>query len=122
MKTEAIINGEVYVLKSSVGLSKPAKELKGLKYVLIRTYSAGVHVGYLKNKKDNEVTLLNSRRIYYWDGAATLSQLAKEGVSKPENCKFPCEVDEITLLNVIEIIPMTEKSRLSVSAVKVWTQ
>jgi hypothetical protein len=90
------------------------------KYVIIRTYSAGVFAGFLKDKKDNEVELLNARRLWYWDGAASLSQLAVDGVNKPENCKFPCEVDQIILTNVIEIITCTEKAFESIKAVQIW--
>lgn len=90
------------------------------KYVLVRTYSAGVHVGMLKSRNGKEVTLTNARRIWYWEGAATLSQLAMDGTSKPENCKFPCAVNEILLTEAIEIIPITDKARESIASVKVW--
>jgi hypothetical protein len=43
-----------------------------------------------------------------------LSQLATDGTSKPTNCKFPCEVDKIELLQVIEIIPITDKAKTSI--------
>lgn len=92
------------------------------KYVLVRTYSAGVHVGILKSRNGKEVTLTNARRIWYWEGAATLSQLAMDGTSKPENCKFPCAVNEILLTEAIEIIPITDKARESIASVKVWTK
>ena len=81
-----------------------------LQYVIIRTYSAGVHAGYLKEKNGLECTLVNARRIYFWDGAATLSQLAIEGTSKPDKCKFPCKVDKIHL-QWIEIIDCTDKAK-----------
>jgi len=92
------------------------------KYVLVRTYSAGVFVGYLKSKKDKEVILTNARRLWYWDGASSLSQLAMEGVTKPQNCKFPCEVTEITLTEAIEIIPVTEKAKKNIAGVLIWKQ
>jgi hypothetical protein len=92
------------------------------KYVLVRTYSAGVHVGILKSRNGKEVTLTNARRIWYWEGAATLSQLAMDGTSKPENCKFPCAVNEILLTEAIEIIPITDKARESIASVNVWTK
>jgi hypothetical protein len=121
MKDETVqVNGIEYVRKDSIKQSQPAKSLKGMKYVLIRTYSAGVFVGYLQSRKGNEAILLNARRLWYWDGAASLSQLAVNGVTKPENCKFPCEVEEITLLNIIEVIPVTEKARKSISEVAIW--
>ena len=90
------------------------------KYVIVRTYSAGVHAGTLKVRDGKEVVLTNVRRLWYWDGAASLSQLAVDGVSRPENCKFPCEVPEIVLTEAIEIIPTTDKARASIAGVKVW--
>ena len=89
-------------------------------YVLIRSDRAGVFVGYMKQRNGSEVELERARRLWYWDGAASLSQLAMDGVSKPENCKFPVEVDKITILGVIEIILVTDKARLSIKGVPVW--
>ena len=89
-------------------------------YVVVRTYSAGVHAGELVERKGKEVYLKNSRRLWYWDGAASLSQLAMEGVSKPENCKFPCEVSEIYLTEAVEIIPCTKNAMASIKGVKIW--
>lgn len=91
-------------------------------YVIVRTYTAGVHAGTLKSRKGKEVVLKNARRIWYWDGAASLSQLAMEGTSKPQNCKFPCEVSEIVLTEAIEIIPCTKKAIKSIRGIAVWRQ
>lgn len=90
------------------------------KYVLVRTYSAGVFAGYLESKEGREVVLTNVRRIWYWSGAASLSQLAMEGTSDPKNCKFPCEMDRVVLLEAIEIIDVTEKAKESIKSVPVW--
>jgi len=111
MKDEIVINGIIYIPKE--------KKIQA-DHVLVRTYSAGVHIGKLVKKEKDEVILRDARRLWYWDGAASLSQLAMEGVSKPENCKFPCEVTEITLLGCIEIIPCTEEAILSLDKVKIW--
>lgn len=94
-------------------------ELKS-NYVIVRTYSAGVFAGELVERKGKEVKLENARRLWYWDGAASLSQLAMEGVSKPQNCKFPCEVKEIILTEAVEIIPCTSKAQKSIKKVKEW--
>lgn len=59
------------------------------KYVIIRTRSAGVFAGVLKSYKAGEAILNNARRIWYWSGAASLSQLAVDGTSKPHECRFP---------------------------------
>lgn len=95
---------------------------KKLKYVIVRTYSAGVFAGELESRKGQEVVMRNARRLWYWDGAASLSQLAMEGTKKPENCKFPCEVDRVELLQAIEILDVTDVAKKSIKGVKVWQQ
>ena len=98
-----------------------AKKLDGLTYGIFRTYSAGVFAGYKKEMIGKEATVLHSRRLYYWAGAFTLSQLAEEGVAKPDDCQFPQEISgEHKLTEVIEFIPCTEKSRLSINSVKIY--
>ena len=51
------------------------------KYAVIRTYSAGVHVGVLQSQSGKEVTLTDARRIWSWRGAFTLSEISQKGVS-----------------------------------------
>ena len=118
-KPETIMIDDVKYVRSDLALEM-ATEVDGMKYCIIRTYSAGVHAGYIGAKDGKEVTLLNSRRIWKWDGAASLSELAVEGTSKPENCKFPCEVPTITLTEAIEIIPCTAKAKKSIKEVPLW--
>lgn len=98
------------------------KAMKKRKYVIVRTYSAGVFAGELESRKGQEVVLLNARRIWYWAGAASLSQLAMEGTSMPKQCKFPCSVDRIELLQAIEILDVTPKAKASIAEVPVWQQ
>ena len=90
------------------------------KYCMVRTYSAGVFAGTIADREGKEVRLTNARRMWYWSGAASLSQLATEGTSRPNDCKFPCEVPEVILTEVIEIIPISEKAEASIKAVPVW--
>jgi hypothetical protein len=90
------------------------------RYVIARTYSAGVFAGELQSKNGKEVLLHNARRLWKWAGAASLSQLAMEGVKDPDNCMFPCEVDVVELTEVIEILNCTDKAKKSVKSVKVW--
>ena len=114
------INGVEYVEKSKASEQAPLKD--GMKYVIVRTYSAGVFAGYLESRTGTEVVLRNARRIWYWSGAASLSQLATDGTSNPKDCKFPCEVSRVELLNAIEILDVTEKAKKSIASVKVWEQ
>lgn len=89
-------------------------------YFIVRTYSAGVFAGYIESKNGKEVIMKNARRLWYWEGAASLSQLCMEGVKFPEKCKFPCEVERVELTEVIEILKCTETARLSIANVPIW--
>ena len=113
------IDNVEYIRKDSF---EPAETMGGLEYCIVRTYSAGVFAGYVKERKGQEATVLKARRIYYWAGAATLSQLAVDGTKKPSECKFPCEVERVELTNVIEVIPTTKKAQESIASVSVWSE
>lgn len=89
-------------------------------YRIIRSDKAGVFFAKIAERRGDEVDLTDCRRIWYWDGAASLSQLAMEGVSKPQNCKFTVTVPEMTVFGVIEIIPCTDKAVESIKAVREW--
>ena len=90
------------------------------KKVIVRGDRSGVFFGTLAEKDGQEVKLEKCRRIWYWDGAASISQLAVDGTSNPGGCKFTVTVDEIEILDAIEIIPCTEKATESIEGVKEW--
>jgi hypothetical protein len=115
---ELSINGVTYVPKGSE--TKPAESFNGMQYAIIRTRSAGVFAGYIKERDGMEATVIKARRLWYWSGAASLSQLAVDGTGKPKECKFPVAVDEILLTEVIEILSVTEKAKKSIESVAVW--
>jgi len=89
-------------------------------FVIIRTYSAGVFAGTLKQVENDKVELENAIRIWYWEGACSLSQLAIEGVKKPDECKFAVAVDQILLNGVIEIIKTTQEAENNIKGVAPW--
>lgn len=93
-----------------------------MEYKIVRTYSAGVFAGEIESRNGKEVVMRNARRLWYWDGASSLSELAMKGVARPENCKFPCPVDRVILTEVIEILDVTEAARASIEGVKEWKQ
>jgi hypothetical protein len=95
---------------------------KAMKYVIVRTQSAGVFAGFLESRKGQEVVVRKARRLWYWKGAASLSQVAMEGVKCPSECKFPCEVDRIELTQAIEILDVTPAAQANIAAVPVWKQ
>ena len=89
------------------------------KYVIVRTYSAGVFAGVMKSRKGQEVELTKARRLWYWDGAASLSQIAIQGVKAPANCKFAMPV-YVLLTQAIEILAVTKAAQKNIEAVPVW--
>jgi hypothetical protein len=101
-------------------ICKETAEVNQFPYVIVRTYSAGVFAGLLESRNGREVVMRKARRLWYWEGAASLSQLAMEGVSKPKECKFPCEVDRVVLLEAIEILDVTPEAKKCIEMVPVW--
>ncbi len=98
---------------------KATEKLIGKK-VIIRADRAGVFYGTLNECADGKVELVKTRRLWYWSGAASLSQLAAEGVKRPDYCKFTVEVKSMVISGVLEIIPTTEQAQLSIEGVKAW--
>ena len=89
------------------------------KYI-VRCDRSGVFFGEIEKRECREVTMRNVRCLWYLSGAASLIQLAKEGVRRPNDCKFTVTLDEITVLDAIEILPCSSKAVTSVEGVKEW--
>lgn len=91
------------------------------KTCIIRSYASGVHFGIIHETRDTlhglSVTLKNSRRIHYWEGACSLSQVAMDGI---KTGRVAMELPEIQVENVIEIIPMTQKAVENLKNQPVW--
>ena len=92
--------------------------------VMVRSYAAGVFAGTFVSEKNTaagkEVVLKNARRMWYWSGAASLSQLAQSGTSCPNECKFPEAVDRVELLQAIEILDVTKQAQQIIEGVPIW--
>ena len=93
-----------------------------MEYKIVRTYSAGVFAGEIESvsKTGKRVVIRNARRLWYWSGAASLSELAVSGVKNPNECKFPIAVDRIVVTECIEMLDVTDIARKSIEAVKIW--
>lgn len=91
------------------------------KKVIIRGDRSGVFFGTLVRREGREVELKDCRRLWYWDGAASISQLAAEGTRAPANCKFTVTVDNIEILDAIEVIVCRDEAIKSIEAVVSWT-
>lgn len=90
------------------------------KYYIVRADRAGVFFGHIKERNGDEAVMTEVRRIWYWNGAASISQLAMEGVKHPELSKFTVTVPEMTILGVIEIIPCSDDAVKNIKAVGEW--
>ncbi len=94
------------------------------KRVIIRADRAGVFYGTLAEIEPlgdkYQVELTDCRRIWYWSGAASITQLACEGVKNPSACKFTMTQKSIVVNGVIEVHGCTEESINSIEAVAVW--
>lgn len=88
--------------------------------VIVRADRAGVFFGEIKERNGSEVVMTNVRRLWYWDGAASLSQMANEGVKRPGKCKFTVVVPEMMILGVIEILPCSPEAVENLTNVPVW--
>ena len=90
------------------------------KYYIVRGDHSGVFFGKINYQDDKEVQMTDARCIWYWDGAASIIELAQNGVRYPDECKFTVTLEEITIIDAIEIIPCTDKSTAIIKAVKEW--
>lgn len=89
-------------------------------YYIVRTNRAGVFFGKIAETSRDEITMTDVRKIWHWDGACAVEQLAIDGTTKPQNCNFTVIVPEMTIAEPIQIIPCTEKATKSLARVEVW--
>ena len=90
------------------------------KKCIVRCDRAGVFFAEVESLEGDRAELKNSRRLWYWDGAASLSQMAVSGVTAPGRCKFTVTVAEMTVLGVIEVIPCTDEAAACIEGVPAW--
>jgi len=119
------LNGVEYVRKDSVQPGERLhKDTAGLPFAIVRCRNAGVHAGYVQSRSNGTVTLYNSRRLWRWWSAATLSELAMEGplASKLTEQKYGAvlPIIELTDSDVCEIIPASETACKAIYAVQEW--
>lgn len=81
------------------------------KYVVVRTHSAGVHIGTLVQQSGTAALLSNARRLWRWSGAVTLHEVAIHGVDRSRWTRISNAVPEILLTEAIEIIPTSNDAK-----------
>lgn len=88
-------------------------------YVVVRTCSAGVHVGLLVKREGAEVTLTDARRVWRWYGANTLHEVSLRGVDVSRS-RLSDPVPSILVLGAIEVLPCSTVAESSLRGAK-WT-
>ncbi len=87
---------------------------------IVRTDRAGVFYGEIKSKTKNSITMTNVRKIFYWDGACAVEELALNGTSKPNNCKLTVIIPEMEIASPIQILPCSKNSVEILNAIPIW--
>ena len=90
------------------------------KYYIIRGDRSGVFFGQIADRNGQEVKLRNVRKLWYWDGACAVEQLAVDGVTNPSSCKFTVVVPEMVVTDAIQILPCSDKAAKILDEVKAW--
>lgn len=117
---EITLNGQQYVLKEFGDFTNA-----GMTPVLIRSYDSGVHFGLLKQEQHTPagiiVDLVQSRRVHYWSGAASLSQLAIDGIQNPDDSRIAKPLPFIRIGRVCEIIPTSPNLFVTLQNLPEWS-
>ena len=90
------------------------------KYYIVRGDRSSVFCGHIVERNGQEVTMTDARRIWSWEGACSLSQMANEGVKRPNECRFSGPVDELLILDAVEILTCTTAAAENLRAVPEW--
>ena len=120
---EVNINGEVYIKKSEVKNNENSwltKNKEGKTLCLVRTYDAGVFVGWIdyENATGFNIEVYDCFNVWKWEGAFTLLALATTGTTKPADCRFSINTSVLKLNRWIELIPIHQEALTTFEKVK----
>lgn len=93
------------------------------KMVILRTEKAGVHMGELVSAVAvngyYDCELANTRRIWSWAGANSLSNLAAFGSKKPKECNITNPLKKAKIM-AIEILYMDDAAIKNIASIPEW--
>ena len=92
---------------------------KPQKYI-VRCHFAGVFFGEIKERKGTDCVMTNVRKIWSWEGACAVEELAVNGTTTPRNCQLTVTVDEMIVMDPVQIIPCTNKATAILEAIDEW--
>ncbi|MBL0317152.1 MAG: hypothetical protein IPP69_15845 [Flavobacteriales bacterium] len=94
-------------------------------FYIIRADKAGVFLAKIESIEGDTIVCNSLRRLYYWEGALDVTQIAAHGVDRPQSCKFSTQLaitDKSTIFNAIEFHPASDKAIESINSVKEWNK
>ena len=94
--------------------------MKNKKMYIVRTDRAGVFYGEVKSKTKDSITMTNVRKVFYWDGACAIEELALNGTAKPSSCKLTVVIPEMEITSPIQIIPCSKNSVEILNSIAIW--
>lgn len=98
----------------------PKIKIKKNQYYIVRTVNAGVFFGKIKFINKESILMQDVRKLWYWEGAYAVEELALHGTKKPNNCRFTVIIPEMEIAEPVQIIPCTKESVESIQAVEIW--
>ena len=94
--------------------------MKKEQYVIVRSNLAGVFCGTLENKNGTEVVLTNARKIYRWQGAYTVEDIAVKGLNV-NTSQITVPVEKIIIDDVCQVLPTTDAAQKILTEAPIWT-
>jgi hypothetical protein len=93
--------------------------------VVVRSDRAGVFYGTVTVVKPLGdklyVEMDGCRRVHYWNRAASITQIALDGLPKNSGSRVTRPLDGACIAGIIEILPCTEKAIKSMEEYAAWT-
>ena len=92
------------------------------RFVVVRTYSAGVHAGVLASRDGKAVELTDARRLTYWhlDSGHSLNGVATTGPSSKS--RLSESIPLLQLLEAIEVLPASEAAEKAIREAEVFRE
>ena len=94
---------------------------KGQHYI-VRANGAGVFFGEIDEVNGQTVEMRNARKLWSWEGANAVEELAVHGTTRAADCRFTVFVEEMTIFNAVQILKCTKEAVKSINEVAVWSK
>ena len=89
-------------------------------YSIIRSDRFGIYFAEVKSQTEKTIVLQNARNIHYWNGAASVLQLATDPTNLRSNTRITMSVDTLSITDTVMVIPCTKVAEDFLKAFPVW--